>query len=73
MDSYYNKRLRTQEAASYLGLSASTLEKKRLTGDGPPFYKFGRAVVYDTRDLDDYLAARKRSSTSDSRISPPWK
>jgi excisionase family DNA binding protein len=62
----HNLRLRTREAAKYLGLSSSTLEKKRLTGDGPPFYKCGRVVLYATRDLDEYLAARKRSSTSDS-------
>ncbi len=43
----------------------STLEKKRLTGDGPPFIRLGRLIVYDTRDLDDWLAARRARSTSE--------
>lgn len=60
------KRLRTREAADYLGISASNLEKKRLVGDGPAYYKCGRAVIYDTKDLDEYLAAHRRKSTSDS-------
>ena len=57
---------RTPEAANYLGLAASTLEKKRLTGDGPRFVKIsGRAVGYDIQDLDLWLDGRKRNSTSD--------
>jgi hypothetical protein len=60
-----HRRLRTAPAADYLGYAESTLEKKRLTGDGPPFIKLGRVVVYDTRDLDDWLAARRATSTSD--------
>ena len=59
--------LRTPEAAEYLGLAASTLEKKRLTGDGPEFVKLtSRAVGYDIRALDAWLDTQCRSSTSDS-------
>jgi predicted DNA-binding transcriptional regulator AlpA len=63
-----SRRLRTKEAAHYLGYSESTLEKKRLTGDGPPFIRLGRGgtVVYDTHDLDAWLAARRVGSTSES-------
>jgi hypothetical protein len=61
----HNLRLRTPEAAEYLGLSSSTLEKRRLTGDGPVFCKCGRTVVYDIQDLDKYLADCRRRSTSD--------
>jgi hypothetical protein len=60
-----HRRLRTGPAADYLGYAESTLEKKRLTGDGPPFIKLGRVIVYDTRDLDDWLVARRATSTSD--------
>ena len=42
------RRLRTPAAAVYLGYAESTLEKKRLTGDGPPFIRLGRTIVYDT-------------------------
>ena len=57
--------LRTPEAAEYLGVSASTLEKKRLSADGPRFLRLGgRAVGYDIRDLDEWLD-RQREATGD--------
>jgi len=59
-------KLRAPQAARYIGLSASTLAKMRLRGDGPPYAKAGpRVVVYDARDLDAWLVQRKRRSTSD--------
>ena len=60
-----HRRLRTGAAADYVGYAESTLEKKRLTGDGPPFIRLGRTIVYDTADLDRWLAARRATSTSD--------
>lgn len=58
--------LRVNDAAGYTGLSASTLAKLRLRGNGPPFMKAGpRIVVYDIEDLDTWLASRRRYSTSD--------
>ena len=59
-------RLRTPAAAEYIGSTESTLEKKRLTGEGPIYSKIGRIVVYGTADLDDYLARHRRTSTSES-------
>ncbi|WP_346906738.1 helix-turn-helix domain-containing protein [uncultured Roseibium sp.] len=62
--------LTTHEAADYLRLAASTLNKMRLTGSGPDFLKLGpRRVVYDLKDLDRWLAARRRKSTSQYRYS----
>jgi predicted DNA-binding transcriptional regulator AlpA len=59
--------MRTPDAARYVALSESTLTKMRLTGDGPPFVKVGpRAVAYRKADLDAWLAARVRRSTSDT-------
>lgn len=60
-----HRRLRTPAAGKYLGYADSTLEKKRVTGDGPPFIRLGRTIVYDTRDLDAWLASRRATSTSD--------
>jgi predicted DNA-binding transcriptional regulator AlpA len=65
MTDVVHRRLRTPAAADYVGYSESTLEKKRLTGKGPPFIRLGRAVVYDTRDLDAWLAERRARSTSE--------
>lgn len=59
------RRLRTRDAATYVGSSPSTLEKYRLTGAGPAFIKLGRVVVYDTEDLDRWMADRRYRSTSD--------
>jgi predicted DNA-binding transcriptional regulator AlpA len=62
---FRSQRLRTGGAADYVGSTKSTLEKRRLTGGGPAYIKLGRTVVYDTRDLDQWLASRRRRSTSD--------
>lgn len=58
-------RLSTQEAAQYVGLSRSYLEKKRLTGGGPRYAKLGTRVVYDVNDLDAWVNARMRSHTAE--------
>ena len=60
-----SRRLRTDPAGVYVGLSGRTLEKKRVDGSGPRFIKLGRCVVYDVRGLDLWLAAGRRISTSD--------
>jgi len=58
-------RMRTPQASQYLALSESTLNKLRVFGGGPRYIKSGRAVLYDQRDLDDWLESHKRSSTSE--------
>ena len=60
--------LRPWAAAAFLGLSASTLAKFRWRGDGPPFSKLGRAVVYAREDLRLWAEARRCLSTSDTSI-----
>jgi predicted DNA-binding transcriptional regulator AlpA len=59
------RRLRTKDAAVYCGLSQSTFEKYRITGQGSAYHKLGRIVVYDTEDLDLWMAERRCRSTSD--------
>jgi predicted DNA-binding transcriptional regulator AlpA len=54
----------TEGAARHIGLAVSTLEKMRVTGEGPQFVKLGRSVRYRVADLEAYLAARVVSSTS---------
>lgn len=55
--------IRTKQAAEYLGLSKSTLDKLRHFGGGPRYFKLGRAVIYDTNDLDAWRNDRVRKST----------
>ncbi|WP_417790331.1 helix-turn-helix transcriptional regulator [Terasakiella pusilla] len=59
------KRFRVKDAATYCGLSVSTLNKYRVTGAGPVFHKLGRVVLYDIADLDAWLESCKRRSTSE--------
>ena len=57
--------LSTPQTAAILGLSARTLDRYRINGAGPPFYKFGQRVRYARTDVDDWVRASRRFSTSD--------
>jgi predicted DNA-binding transcriptional regulator AlpA len=62
------KILRTAAAAEYVGLAPSTLEKMRLRGGGPSFIRIGgRAVGYDTDDLDRWLDGQRERSGNPAR------
>lgn len=47
--------MNVQQAAEYLGLAVSTLNKWRCHGGGPVFIKMGRAVRYRRQDLDQFV------------------
>jgi hypothetical protein len=57
---------RPREAAEYLRVSVSWLNKKRVYGGGPRYHKFGRSVIYSLSDLDDFVAGNARNHTSES-------
>jgi predicted DNA-binding transcriptional regulator AlpA len=57
--------LRTKEAATFLSLSARTLEKHRTYGTGPAYRKLGGRVVYSLEDLQAWTARGSVRSTSD--------
>jgi Helix-turn-helix domain len=60
--------LDTIQAAAYLGnIKPNTLEGWRVHGIGPRFIKVQRLVRYRISDLDSYLAAQTRCSTSDAK------
>ena len=63
--------LTTDEAAAYLRLSPRTLERYRVTGEGPAYVKLGRRVFYEEQALDDWLDLGRRRSTSDPGPPPP--
>ncbi len=60
-----NRKLCVKEAASFLNVSKSWLDKKRISGDGPTYIKAGRRVVYDVGDLESWAARSKRQHTSE--------
>ena len=56
--------LSPKEAADRFRCSVSFLAKKRMTGDGPPFIKRGRSVLYAEPALALWLKTQTRMSTS---------
>jgi predicted DNA-binding transcriptional regulator AlpA len=60
------KFLRPEQVETVYGLSRKYLSHARGRGDGPPFVKPSRRVVlYSVSELESWLAARRRISTSD--------
>ena len=57
--------LNTKEAANYVRLGKPTLERFRISGDGPRYCKLGGAVRYRRADLDAWLESRLVQSTSE--------
>jgi hypothetical protein len=53
-----------ERAAQILALSVKTLRAWRWRGEGPRFHKFGRAVRYSLSDLEAFVAANARESTT---------
>jgi len=59
--------LDTPAAAIYADLSVSTMNKKRLDGSGPVYYKIGRCVRYRKSDLDHWLNHCRVNSTTEAQ------
>lgn len=54
--------------AERLCISASTLRKWRWEGKGPKFIKVGHRVLYREEDINSYIEAQVRKSTSDTGV-----
>jgi predicted DNA-binding transcriptional regulator AlpA len=55
--------LDVRQAAAWLGLSKSTLDKMRCYGVGPRFIRAtSRAIRYDPKDLHDFAYARRQAT-----------
>lgn len=62
------EELTAAEAADFLGVSTSFLNKLRVTGGGPVYAKVhAHRVTYAVRDLREYREARRSRSTSSPR------
>ena len=55
-----------KQTAHHMGVSVSWLDKSRLSGLGPAYIKIGGAVRYTFADVEKFLAAHRRSSTSET-------
>ena len=56
--------LKEKATAECLGIEEATLRRWRWEGKGPRFAKIGAAVRYDPDDIDDFITASKRESTT---------
>ncbi len=67
-----NLYLTSEETAELLKISRRTLERMRLTGDGPPFMKIGSGkrsrVLYKQSHITEWLENRIYRSTSEYNI-----
>ncbi|MGU3449634.1 helix-turn-helix transcriptional regulator [Methylobacterium sp. 391_Methyba4] len=53
------------DAADQLGSKPSTLRAWRVKGKGPRYYKIGGKVFYKDIDLETWIEAQARGSTSE--------
>ena len=60
-----NRLLKEHEVARVLNVEVATLRRWRWAGQGPRFIKVGAAVRYDPADLNAFIKAGVRTSTSD--------
>lgn len=61
----FPKYLTQKQAAAYLTMGPSTLEKWRISGTGPAYAKISRRVIYEIEDLDAWVQTHRRRSTSE--------
>jgi len=52
---YQRRLITTREAANILRTSPGQIANLRLRGEGPPYLKFSRRVLYDMKDLEQWL------------------
>lgn len=52
------------EAAARLRLTVGTLANWRVTGEGPPYIKFGRKVLYPLAQIEKFENDHLRTATS---------
>jgi len=66
MENIKAHQIKVEDAAKYLAMGVSTLNRLRITGGGPRFTKIGNSVRYRISDLDDFAAKHVVKSTADA-------
>lgn len=54
-----SRLLNEKQVAQLAGVSTSWLQKLRMLGEGPRFYKLGKAVRYADQDVQLWLEAQR--------------
>lgn len=57
--------LTQQRLSDLIDVSERTLERWRVEGSGPVFCRAGRKVLYRSEDVEEWLLANRRKSTSE--------
>ncbi len=60
-----SRLLKEGEAAQILNLEVATLRRWRWSSRGPRFLKLGGAVRYELADIEAFIEASRKASTSD--------
>lgn len=63
METVSNHLLTETDLAAYLKVSKRTIQKWRLTGEGPSFLKIGHLVRYSKDDIDQWIVSHYQNST----------
>tara|TARA_B100001971_G_C18006906_1_gene440326 strand:- start:239 stop:448 length:210 start_codon:yes stop_codon:yes gene_type:complete len=53
------KLLCEKEVERIYGLNFRTLQRERTTGEGIPYHKIGRRVLYQVSDIEAFLASHR--------------
>ena len=62
--------LSTRRAAAFLGLSPRTLDRYRVTGEGPVYHRFGNRILYRRDDLEAWAGGQGRRTPAPPRPRP---
>jgi len=54
--------LTTKEVAEILRTSSGQIANQRMRGEGPPYLKFSRRVLYDIKDFELWLDRHKQKT-----------
>ena len=65
MSAHIEPLLSTDETAAIFGITRGRLEAWQIAGRGPRFVKWGKAIRYDRKDVNDWIEAQNVSSTSE--------
>lgn len=56
-------RLSNAATAERLGIEPNTLERWRMRGVGPAYYRIAGRIFYDPADIDNWIAAQRVDHT----------
>ena len=62
--------LNVRQAADFIGISKSSLDKQRLSGKGPRYLRVGSRILYRRDDIDAWLSRFEQSSTAENQRAP---